>query len=179
MPRIKTLIAAAVAIAVAAFTAPAALAHTSSVGSSSGTPTANVCAGSIACTYVNFRQGKPTDVVKHSGKVTDFSVNAGSINGHVQLRILRPVGHGKFKLVRSSSPQLIANPGLNMFAVSLKVKAGDVLALSNDSSGIYMTSAPSGTCVRYIQGSLADGTTAQPDHRVPQLHLLLSAQVSS
>lgn len=178
MPRIRTLIASAV-LAGFMSAAPAALAHTSSVGSSSGTPAANVCAATVECTYVNFQHGKPTDVVKRSGTLTDFSLNAGSVGGQVQLRILRPAGHGKFKLVRSSPAELVANPGQNTFAVSLKVKAGDVLGLSNDSSGIYMTSAPSGTCVRYIQGSAPDGTTAVPDHRVPQLHLLLSAHVSS
>ena len=178
MHPIKTLIAIAAGAAVMC-SAPAALAHTSSVGSSTGTPTANVCAASIACTYVNFHHGKPADVVKHAGKVTDYSVNAGSVGGQVQLRILRPAGHGKFKVVRSSAQELIANPGQNTFATSLKVKAGDVLALSNDSSGIYMASAPAGTCVRYIRGLLADGTKAKPDHIVPQLHLLLGAHVSS
>ena len=177
MSRLRTLIAiAAGALAMAA--APAALAHTSSVGSSSGSPTANICAGSIPCTYVNFKHGKPSDVVKHSGRVTDFSVNAGSIGGQVQLRVLRPVGHGKFKVIRSSSLQTVTMGGVNTFATSLKVRAGDVLALSNDSSGIYMSPAPTGTCVRYVQGSLPDGATAKPDHRVVQLHLLLSAHVS-
>ncbi|HUZ27604.1 MAG TPA: hypothetical protein VMU90_00090 [Solirubrobacteraceae bacterium] len=137
----------------------------------------NLCAASIECTYVNYQHGKPTDVVKHSGTLTDYSVNAGSVGGQVQLRVLRPAGHGKFKVVRSSGLETVASPGLNTFATSLKVKAGDVLALSNDTSGIYMASAPTGTCVRYIQGLLPDGATARPDHIVPQLHLLLGADV--
>ena len=93
MPRLRTLMVVA-AGALAMATAPAALAHPSALGSSTGSPTANVCAGSISCTYVNYKQGKPSDVVKRSGRVTDFWVNAGSINGQVQLRVLRPVGHG-------------------------------------------------------------------------------------
>ena len=178
MPRLKAIIAALATASLLAL-APAALAHNSSVGSATGTPTANLCAASIACTYVNFMHGKPSDVVRHSGKVTDYSVNAGSVGGQVQLRVLRPDGHGTFKVVRSGAIDTIANPGLNTFATSLKVKAGDVLALSNDTSGIYMASAPAGTCVRYIQGSLSDGSTAKPDHIVPQLHLLLGADVKS
>jgi hypothetical protein len=178
MTRLKTLIASLAAVGLLA-AAPAALAHTSSIGSATGTPTANLCPASIACTYVNFTHGKPADVVKHSGTLSDYSVNAGSVGGQVQLRVLRPADHGKFKVVRSSSVDTIASPGLNTFATNLKVKRGDVLALSNDTSGIYMASAPAGTCVRYIQGLLPDGAKAKPDHIVPQLHLLLGADVQS
>jgi hypothetical protein len=176
MSRVKALIVS-LAVAGALVTAPTALAHTSSIGSPTGAATMNLCPASIACTYVNFRHGKPSDVVKHSGTLTDYSMNAGSVGGQVQLRVLRPAGHGKFKVVRSSGLEEVASPGLNTFATSLKVKAGDVLALSNDTSGIYMASAPTGTCVRYIQGLLPDGATARPDHIVPQLHLLLGADV--
>ena len=177
MPRIKALIAiAAGALAMAA--APAALALTVGVGDSTGTPTANVCPASVMCTYVNFKHGKPADVLKRSGTLTDFTVNAGSVGGQVQLRVLKPLSHGRFKVLRSSPVETISSPGANTFAIGLKVKAGNVLALSNDSSGIYMTSAPTGTCVRYIQGALPDGASAKPSHIVPQLHLLLSAVVT-
>jgi hypothetical protein len=177
MPRIKALITIAAAVA-ALSAAPAALALTIGVGDSSGNPTANVCPASVACTYINFKHGKPADVLKRSGTLTDFTVNAGSVGGQVQLRVLRPLSHGRFKVVRSSPVETVSSPGNNTFAISLKVKAGYVLALSNDSSGIYMTSAPAGTCVRYIQGALNDGATAKPSHIVPQLHLLLSAIVT-
>ena len=177
MLRIKTLIAiAAGALVLAA--APAALALTIGVGDASGNPTANVCPASVACTYVNFKHGKPADVLKRSGTITAFTVNAGSVGGQVQLRVLRPLSHGRFKVLRSSPVETINAPGPITFSVSLKAKTGDVLALSNDSSGIYMTSAPAGTCVRYIQGPLSDGATAKPDHIVPQLHLLLRAIVT-
>lgn len=177
MPRIKALIAIAAGVVVMA-AAPAALALTVGLGDSTGTPTTNVCAAQIECTYVNFKHGKPADVLRRSGTLTDFTVNAGSVGGHVQLRVLRRLSHGRFKVLRSSPVETVSSPGPNTFAISLKVKAGNVLALSNDSSGIYMTSAPAGTCVRYIQGGLPDGASAKPSHIVPQLHLLLSAVVT-
>jgi hypothetical protein len=72
--------------------APAALAGPSSVGSSAGTPTANICVSSFECTYVNYRHGKPTDVVNRAGTLVDWSVNAGSTGGQV-LHGRRPSGH--------------------------------------------------------------------------------------
>jgi hypothetical protein len=171
------ILAAATAAGVSLFAAPAALAKTSSVGHSSGTPTTNICVASFNCTYINYKHGNPTDVVNHSGSVADWSVNAGSVGGQVQLRVLRPVGHGKFEFVRSSKRQTVASPGKNTFAAHLKVNAGDVLALTNDTSGIYMSSAPAGTSVRYFDSSVHDGSSGKPNRETPKLHLLLSADV--
>jgi hypothetical protein len=71
----------------------------------------------------------------------------------------------------------VSSTGENTFASHLGVKAGEVLALSNSSSGIYMASASTGTCVRYFDSSVTDGSTGKPDQVTPQLHLLLSAAV--
>ena len=172
----RTLTAlAATALSLAA--APAALAHTTPVGNSGGTPTMNVCPLSQDCTYINFKHGKPTDIVKRNGTLVDWSVNAGSTGGQAELRILRPAGHGTFKAVHSSALETVSAIGLNTFSAHIKVKRGDVLALSNDSSGIYMATAPAGQCVRNFSSTLSDGTTGKPDQVNPQLHLLLSADV--
>jgi hypothetical protein len=159
--------------------APAAFAQTSSVGNSGGSATMNVCVASIECTYVNYHNGKPTDVVKHAGSVTNWSVNAGSIGGQVQLRILRPTSGGKFKVVQTSSTHTVNTIGLNTFVAHINVKAGDVLALRNATSGIYMAQASPGTCVRYFSPDPSDGQSAKPNTIVQQLHLLLSAHVKS
>ena len=159
--------------------APAAFAQTSSVGNSGGSATMNVCVASIECTYVNYHNGKPTDVVKHAGWVTNWSVNAGSIGGQVQLRILRPASGGKLKVVQTSSTHTVNDIGLNTFSAHIKVKAGDVLALRNATSGIYMAQASPGTCVRYFSPDPSDGQSAKPNTIVQQLHLLLSAHVKS
>ena len=176
MRNIRTLISLAIASLTLA-AAPAAIAKTSNVGNSNGSPTMNLCALSIDCTYVNYKHGKPSDVVRHKGTVDSFSLNAGSVGGQVQLRVLRPRPHGKFKVVHSSATETVTMTGLNTFTTHLKVKRGDVLALSNDSSGIYMGTAPTGRCVRYFQGPLPDGSIGKPTHIAPQLHLLLSATV--
>jgi hypothetical protein len=176
MPRLRTLTAITVA-ALSLSAAPAALAKTIPVGNSGGTPTANVCLLSFECTYVNYKHGRPADVVKHSGTLADWSLNAGSVGGQVVLRVLRPTGHGKLKFVRSSSLETVSSTGENTFAANINVKAGDVLGLTNDTSGIFMASAPTGTCVRYFDASVSDGTTGKPNQATPQLHLLLSADV--
>jgi hypothetical protein len=175
----RKLIALTITVAMAAATAPAALAKTTPVGNSTGNPTMNICPLSQACTYVNFHHGKPTDVVKHTGTLLDWTVNAGSIGGKVQLRILRPTNHGRFKVVHSSGLQTVSLTGPNVFSAHIKVKRGDVLALTNDSSGIYMAAAPAGTCVRYFDAAIADGASGKPNKIAPQLHLLLSADVKS
>ena len=172
----KTLISLIIA-SLMLVAAPAALAKTRNIGNSSGTPTMNVCAASIDCTYVNYHRGKPTDVVKHRGTIVSFTLNAGSTGGQVQLRVLRPQHHGKFKVVRSSASETVSSIGLNTFTTHLKVRRGDVLALSNDSSGIYMAAAPAGNGIHYFQGPLADGSTGTPTQSAPHLHLLLSAKV--
>jgi hypothetical protein len=170
------IVAAAAALGLSLCAAPAALATTNSVGSSGGMPTANICVASIECTYINFHNGKPTDVVKRTGTLVDWSVNAGSVGGQVRLRVLRPVGNGQFKVRATSLVRTIANGGENTFAAHLRVKAGDVLALTNSTSGIYMSAAPSGTCVRYFDAPLT-GAAGKPNRVSTQLHLELSAHV--
>lgn len=180
MPRFRSLTALA-ATSLTLVAAPAALAKTTAVGNSSGIPTMNICVLSIDCTYVNYRHGKPTDVVRHSGTIVDWSLNAGSTGGQVQLRVLRPIAGGRFKAIRSSALQTVSAIGINTFSAHLAVRRGDVLALSNDSSGIYMETAPAGTCVRYFGfgDPLPDGSSGKPNQVSPQLHLLLSADVKS
>ena len=77
--------------------APAALAQTSTVGSTNGTPTMNICVLGFNCTYLNAQNGKPTDVVKRSGTITSWSLNAGSVGGQVRIRVLRPVAGGELQ----------------------------------------------------------------------------------
>jgi len=178
MTSLRTLTALAAAAMVSLSAAPAAFANTTPVGSSGGTPSANICLLSFDCTYVNYKHGQPTDVVKHTGTLVNWSLNAGSVGGQVQLRVLRPLGHGRFTFVHSSSVQTVTATGENTFGAHIKVKAGDVLALSDASSGLYMASAPAGTCVRYFDSSVPDGWSGKPDQNAPQLHLLLSANIT-
>ena len=179
MRQLRNLTALAATASLALAAAPAAFAKTAGVGHSNGTPTMNICLAQIKCTYFNTHNGKPTDVVKRSGTVTDWSVNAGSTGGQVRLRILRPISGGKFTVVRSSAVHTVNSIGLNTFSASVKVRAGDVLALGNDTSGIYMEHADPGNSVRYFMPSLSNGASGKPNNVTPELHLLLSAHVKS
>jgi hypothetical protein len=177
--QIRTLTALAAAASLSLAAAPAAFARTSQVGNASGSPTMNICVASQDCTYLNYRNGKPTDVVKHSGTIVHWSLNAGSEGGQVQLRVLRPIGSGHFKAISSSAVKTVMTTGTNTFSAHIKVKQGDVLALSNDTSGIYMATAPAGTCVRYFGSPLSNGSSGKPTQVSPQLRLLLSGAVKS
>jgi hypothetical protein len=159
--------------------APAAMAKTDVVGNANGTANTNVCVAQIKCTYVNYKNGKPTDVVRHTGKLTAWTLHAASVGGTVRLRVLRPAGHGKLTFIRSSALRTITGD-VNTFPAQLKVRRGDVLALTNDTSGLYMRTAPAGTCVRYFNYDepQTTGSTGKPDRTVPQLHLLLTAKVA-
>jgi hypothetical protein len=170
-------LAALLTAALSLAAAPAALARTATVGNANGSPNMNICFAQINCTYVNYLHGATTDVVKRTGTLVDWSLNAGSVGGQVQLRILRPTTHGNFKVIRSSVVRTVSSAGINTFPANLKVQRGDVLALSNATSGIYMTGAPAGTSVRYFMGAVSNGQSMKPTTISPQLHLLLSAHV--
>jgi hypothetical protein len=178
MNRLRTLTTVAAAtITLAA--APAAFAHTTTVGNASGTPTMNICLLQFDCAYLNYTSGKPTDVIKHDGKLVAWSLNAASSGGHVQLRVLQPVAGGKFKAIHTSAMRTAYTTGLNTFPANIKVKRGDVIALENADSGIYMGVAPSGSCIRYFDYAdpIPDGSTGKPDKVTTQLRTLLSAEL--
>ncbi|MFL5831141.1 MAG: hypothetical protein ACJ76X_14605 [Solirubrobacteraceae bacterium] len=177
MRHLRTLTALAATSALALAAAPAAMAKTSGVGNSNGNATMNICVFQQDCTYINYKNGKPTDVVHHTGTLTNWSLSAGSVGGQVKLRVLRPVSGGKFKAVHSSAVQTVTQIGLNTYSAHIRVKAGDVLALSNATSGIYMATAAPDHSIHYFSSTLADGSTGKPDATAPSLHLLLSAHV--
>lgn len=176
----RRTITALAATAVSLAAAPAAFATTNSVGDASKTADQNVCVAQIQCTYLNYTHGKPSDVVKHTGTITSWKVNAASVGGQVRLRLLRPAGHGTFKLVRSSGLRTISTGGPNTFGTHMKARAGDVIGLTNSTSGLYMRTVPAGSEVQYFNYDDPVSTTVarEPDRTVPQLHLLLSARVT-
>jgi hypothetical protein len=178
MPKIRTL-AALAATAVSLGVVPSALAHTDSVGNANGSPTMNECVAMIDCTYINYHDGKPSDVIKHSGTLTSWTLNADSSPGTVQLRILRPTGSHHFKVVFTSKVKTVNSDGKNTFSAHVKVASGEVLGLSNDTSGLYMAPASSSHCIRFYMGSLDTGWSFEANMNVSQLHLLLSAKVKS
>lgn len=164
-------------VAVSSVLAPAATAGGAAtkvtLGSTSGTPSANLCVASIRCTYLPL---SPTKLrVPFNAKVTKFSVNAGSASGSVWLRVLRPAGGGKFTGVATSSPKTLGI-GVTTFAVSLKVKTGDLIGLDNSSSAlIFDTSSASSVTDEFELPPLGNGQTAAPSSAQAGYRLLLSA----
>jgi hypothetical protein len=171
---IASVVGVALAIASVALATGAATRRVT-LGSTTGTPSANICVAGIKCTYLPISQPKLR--VPFNGTVTRFHVRAGSAEGTVRLRVLRPAGHGKFTGVGTSGPKKL-RLGLNTFQVSLGVKAGDLIGLDNGSSAL-MFDTSSGTAVTdyYELPPLGDGQTAAPNHAQAGIRLLLSATV--
>src|SRR4051812_15451030 len=165
------------AVTLTAAAAPA-VASASPIGTSAGEADQNVCVAQIDCTYVNYKGAKPTDVVKKTGALKSWTVSASSTGGTVRLRVLRPAKHGKFLFVRSSKLRTGTQTRPNTFPTSLKVRKGDVLAMSNDTSGIYMQTASANRSLRYFNydDPQTDGQTSKTSRTVPSLRLLLSAK---
>jgi hypothetical protein len=170
---------AAVAVAVAvtsagAVTPPA----TVTLGSTSGTPSTNLCALSINCTYVPFSGvANPELQVPADGTVTSFSINSNSAGAVVELRVLAPATGGAFTGA-GTSPAETLTAGVNTFTVSLPVQAGDVLALDNNSSALLFASVGSPSITAFYEPSLADGATGAPNEDQTGDQLLLSATVA-
>ncbi|HUE26204.1 MAG TPA: hypothetical protein VMP89_05475 [Solirubrobacteraceae bacterium] len=121
----------ALAVAVGSAGADTRASTSTTLGSTTGTPSQNICVASINCTYVPFSSAADPELdVPFDGTVTSFSVNSGSATGAVELRVLRPAANGRFTGAGTSPAESLAG-GAQTFTVSLPVKAGDVLALDN------------------------------------------------
>lgn len=154
----------------------ATTAQTVTLGSTTGDPTANICLASSNCTYAPFNGVEaPALQVPFDGTVTSFSVNSGSSGNLVELRVLRPAGGGEFTGAGTSPAEMLA-VGPTTFAVSLPVKAGDILGLDNSNSALIFDTTPS-AITAYYEPALADGATAAPNNNQLGYRLLLSAVV--
>jgi hypothetical protein len=172
---------AGVGLAVAVGSAGAAPSTTTTtLGSTTGTPSMNICVAGLNCTYATFNGvASPALEVPFDGTVTSFSVNSGSGTGAVELRVLRPTGDGRFKGVATSAAEILAL-GPQTFKVSVPVKAGDVLGLDNSTSALLFDSTSPTPITAYYQPppGLPDGTTGFPNNYKVGLRLLLSATVT-
>lgn len=168
-------VAAVVGVLLGPATAVGTGSHRVRLGSTTGTPSGNVCSAGIRCTYV---PASPTRLrVPTNGTVTRFSVNAGSAGGTVWLRVLRPAGGGKFTAVSTSPPETL-NVGMNSFAVTLRVKKGDVIGLDNATSALIFDTSSATAVTDYYEPALKKGHTAAPTAAQTGSRLLLSATVS-
>ncbi len=167
--------AVAVAVTIAIGSAGAASAPIT-LGSTTGTPSGNLCAATVRCTYYSTSSGTtPAVQVPSDGTITGFSLNSGSATGTVFLRVLRPAGTS-FMGAGTSPAETLTTPGVNTFTgLSLPVKAGDVLGIDNDSSALLFDQTATTADTFEYQPALADNTTGAPTASKPGLKLLLSA----
>jgi hypothetical protein len=172
---------AGVGLAVAVGSAGAAPSTTTTtLGSTTGTPSMNICVAGLNCTYATFNgPASPALEVPFDGTVTSFSVNSGSATGAVEVRVLRPAGNGRFTGAGTSPAETLAG-GPQTFNVSLPVKAGDVLGLNNSTSALLFDSTSTTPITAYYQPppGLPDGTTGFPNNYKVGQRLLLSATVA-
>jgi hypothetical protein len=143
-----------------------------------GPANTNICVAGISCTYVQTSGGAPVAVSPVDGTVTRWRLKAGSTGGTVKLRVLRPAGTN-FAAVASSVTQTVTSD-MNTFSTSLPIKAGDVVALDNSTSGLYFTNASSVALalVKYFQPALGDGATGAPNNQRVNVELLMNADVT-
>lgn len=174
----RPLGAAAVAAVVGALlvptTAGGAVSHPVTLGSTKGTPSGNICSAGVRCTYLPVSSTRLR--VPFNGTVTRFRVNAGSAGGIVWLRVLRSAGGGKFTGISTSPPKML-NVGLNSFAVSLRVKKGDLIGLDNATSALMFDTSSATALTAYYMPALKNGHMAAPTAAQAGYRLLLSATV--
>jgi hypothetical protein len=167
-----TLVPAIAAVAaLAASMGGTAAAAPVTIGSTSGTPSGNICAAMMKCSYL---PNLPSPLqVPSNGTITSFSVNAGSAGGTVWLRVVH-FSAGVIQSVATSSPQTLAT-GVKTFNVSMPVQGGDQLALDNDSSALMFDTSNASANTVYYSPALPNGPPTTPGVGRSGYRLLLSA----
>jgi hypothetical protein len=170
----------AIAMAVVALAmVPSHAAADVTIGSNlAGPANANICSAGFTCTYIQTSGGTPIAASPIDGRVVRWRVKTGSATGSARLRVLRPAG-GSYTAIASSVTEPI-DSFLETYTTDLPIKAGDVIALDNASSGLLFTNAPAVTLplVLYFQPGLADGAAGTPNNLRTGLELLLNADVA-
>ena len=159
--------------------APGGAAADVTIGSNlAGPANTNICVASISCTYIQTSGGKPVAVSPIDGHVVRWRLKAGSTGGDVKLRVLRPSGTS-FTAVTSSASETVSS-FMSTFTTNLQIKAGDVVALDNSSSGLYFTNSPAVMLplIKYFQPALADGAAGSPNNQTTNVELLMNADVA-
>ena len=154
-------------LALAAGTGPAAADTT--LGSSLADPNEGASfGGSAGITAYQVAAGGETLTAPADGTITSWSVRSSDVGAEYELRIIRPGAGGTFTAAGTSAPQRIVGPGdlvRGPYAVSLPVKAGDMVALdvlAGAGAPINNTVAPAADEMDYFNDPFADGLSASP-----------------
>ncbi len=102
------------------------------------------------------------------GTITSWSVRSGDSGAEYELRILRPAAGGELTAVGTSTAHSVPNSNNEVrgpFAVSLSVKAGDLIALhviKGQGAPINNVAAPAADELNYLEDPFANGITKKP-----------------
>ena len=101
----------------------------------------------------------PEYVSPIDGTIVTWRIASGS-SSPVRLRVLRPVGGGKFAGVGTSAVQTTNGSPPDTFATNLPIKAGDIIGLDNETQALIFTKDVPGAFPKVFTPALADGAAA-------------------
>jgi len=97
-----------------------------------------------------------------SGMVVRWRMTGFSIGGPFKLRILHPIGAGKYVGSGTSSPQARLSSGTDVFTTHLPIQAGDLIGLEGSSASDGFPVLNNGSSFSIWQPPLEDGSTGAP-----------------
>jgi hypothetical protein len=118
----------------------------------------------------------PIDGVIVRWRVLDAS------GGPFKLRALRPAGGSSYVGVGKSNPETPTGPGVQTFATSLPVRAGDTIGIDNasetgDTLGLFLLPGPDGPLYSYWEPQIPEGIPTPYTDSVPGYEIAFNADV--
>lgn len=119
---------------------------------------------SLACTYIQWSGSEPDSSYSSpvAGTIVDWRISSGSAGNKVALRVLRPVGGGKYMAVGTSATETVSgNPTTpDEFSTNLPVQAGDIIGLDNSSDALIFETGVLGAFPEFWTPQTTDGSAA-------------------
>jgi IPT/TIG domain-containing protein/PASTA domain-containing protein len=97
-----------------------------------------------------------------SGMVVRWRMTGFYLGGPFKLRILRPVGGGKYLGAGTSAPQARSGSGIQVVPTQMPIQAGDLIGLEGSNASDGFSVANTGSSFSIWQPPLEDGLTAAP-----------------
>ena len=102
----------------------------------------------------------------------------GGVGGPFYLRVLRPNGSGAYAGAGTSGPATPTEPGLQTFAASIPIHAGDLLGIDPTNAGDEIGLAPvAGASYAFIFPPIVEGATVAPSGTESGKEIELSAEI--
>jgi uncharacterized repeat protein (TIGR01451 family) len=173
----------ALLLTVLALASAAQAATTVTVGSTLSSPAAQnlTGCGGVDCLVWQTNAGTPVAVAPEDGVVVSWRLI--SSGGPMTLRILHPNGDGTYTVVRSAATvTAVGGSAAEEFLTNLPIDKGDIVALSNTNSSLFLANAASAFVVNWFQSmssgpALADGASGTPTSSQSGRELLMNANI--